>query len=49
MLICIYDMGKKLPIPFQAYIVAKVFIHSAQRGTFNISPCHQEQIERPLL
>lgn len=49
MLICIYDMGRKLTLPFQACIVGKVFIHSAKREAFNILPYHQEQIERLLL
>lgn len=36
MLIFFHNMGKELPIPFQVYIVAKVFIHSAKREAFII-------------
>lgn len=48
MLICTCKMSK-LPIPLKVYIVAKVFIHSVKREPFNILPCHQRQIVRPLL
>lgn len=48
MLICICKMGK-LPIPFQVHIVARVLIHAVKREPFNILPCHQREIERPLI